>query len=131
MRRREFLVSGAGAAALSLAPLAGAVAASHAAGAAGAPPARLDLATFKTLVGQPFALRDAAPAAELVLAEVRESAPADARTMEQFSLVFEHGDGRPFAARTYLLTHPALGTFALYLQPATDAAVRAEFSLLA
>lgn len=134
MKRRDFLVSGAGAAALSIAPAAGAVAATSAGASAPKSAARLDKTTFRTLVGERFALRDGAPGATLVLAAVHEQSPGTGGQLEQFSLVFEPADGRPLQTRTHLLSHPALGLFALYLECADAGSVnaaRADFSLLA
>lgn len=129
MKRRDFIASGAGAAALTLGPGASAHVASALAG--GAAPS-FGKAAFAALVDQRFALPDGRPGASPVLAEVRD-APADDPRVEQFSLRFADPEARLRTAGIQTLQHPALGTFALYLVPADAGAAsfRADFSLLA
>jgi len=135
MKRRNFLASGAGAAALALGPGAGARAASKVAGVRTQRAMRLSKAMFSALLNQQFVLRGRGPRATLVLVEVRESAPTPGRNLEQFSLRFDDPVGHVLEAGTHTLEHAELGTLALYLEPAESgprgSSFRADFSLLA
>jgi len=89
-------------------------------------------ATFTSLQGQSFTLRNDASPQHLELVAVQPRATQQA--MEQFSLVLRGSAAQALQAGTYRVEHPQSGRFDMHMAPAGSDALgalyRAEFSLL-
>ena len=79
----------------------------------------LTLARFAPHVGSRFTLRTALVTARVTLEEAGATAshPADRAGLqgESFSLIFRGGEGTALEDGIYRVTHPALGTFPLFI----------------
>lgn len=89
--------------------------------ALGAPALALDVfsssTNFTPLLGQGFKVAAGSiRLGEVTLTEVTD-APGKVTAGASFSLLFDTSGVKPFPQSTYIVTHPALGTFAMFLSP--------------